>query len=417
MQIEVITIGSELLCGRVLDTNFVYLAKKFSEEGYEVFRHTSIGDDPVMMKQVFEEAFQRSDIILTTGGLGPTLDDKTKEVLAALFQRKLILCEEIKNDLIQRYGSKLLSLEHQATVPEDTEILKNKVGTAPGFLFKRGQKSFFVMPGVPTEMKTMFEEEVFSKIKTLLSKEETFFSRSIHLCHLPENSVDPCLRELEKLYPAVEKGIYPGYGILSVEFKLKAKSEALASNILEKCVKRITDNFGQYVFSTQDHNLSLAIQKKMIAHRKTLVLAESCTGGHIAAKLVNIPSASEYFLGGVVCYNNLLKKRWLGVKEETLSKYGAVSYETTFEMLQGALDLSGADYALAVTGVAGPSGGSQEKPVGTVWCGLGMKGEKPYIGKIAAKGRAKRELVIEYASNFVLGVLWRQIAYGINSLL
>ena len=416
MQIEVITIGNELLSGSTLDTNFTYIAKRLSEEGFEIFLHTTIPDDKGFMEQFFLEAINRSDIILTTGGLGPTIDDHTKEVVAKVFNKKLIPNEEIKKDLIERFGAELPSLEHQATVPEGTSLLKNKLGTAPGFFFQVEKTSFFVMPGVPLEMKTMFEEEVILKIKSLLLQQPKKFTRRMHLCHLSENSVDPCLREMDTLYPHVEKGIYPGYGVLAIEFKVKESSEQKALAILENCITRISEKFGNYKVSTEGKTLPEVIHHYMIAHKKTLLLAESCTGGHLAAKLVDIAGSSEYLLGSIVCYSNELKKSVLGVKKETLDAYGAVSEAVVYEMVQGALDLSSADYVLAVSGIAGPSGGSIEKPIGTVWCGLGVRGEKPYIGKILAKGRGKRASMIEYTSNFMLGVLWRKIAYNILSL-
>lgn len=416
MQIEVITIGNELLAGRTPDTNFVYLAKRLSEEGYVVSRHTTIPDDPIIMEAFFLEAINRSDIILTTGGLGPTIDDHTKTVVSKVFNKKLFVNKKVRNDLTKRYGLDLASLEHQSTVPEETELLKNSLGTAPGFLFKKEKTSFFVMPGVPTEMKEMFEAEVLDRIKKLLLKEAKIFVRSIHLCHLSENILDPYLREMDALYPNVEKGIYPGYGVLSVEFKTKEKVEQKAASILEECIRNISKAFTSNVISTNNKTLSEVIQEHMIAHKKTLVLAESCTGGHLAARLVDVPGSSEYFLGSIVSYSNTLKKRCLGVQEGTLDAEGAVSYETVYEMVQGAMTLSGADYAIAVSGIAGPGGGSEEKPVGTVWCGLGVKGEKPHIGKILAKGRGKRSSVIEYTTNFMLGVLWKKIAYNSVSL-
>lgn len=416
MRIEVITVGNELLAGSTIDTNFVYLAQRLSAEGYSIFIHTSIPDDPIFMEQFFLEATQRSDIILTTGGLGPTIDDHTKQVVAKVFNKKFVLNKDIRNDLMQRYGPDLISLEHQATVPEGVELLKNKVGTAPGFLFQTKKNSFFVMPGVPLEMKIMFEEEVIPKIKHLLSKESKKFVRRIQLCHLSESNVDPCLREINEIYPQVEAGIYPGYGLLAVEFKIKETTEKKAQSILEGCVQKISEKFSNYIVSVDNLTLPEMVQDWMIKHEKTLILAESCTGGHLAAKLIEIPGASDYLLGSIVCYSNELKKSVLGVREETLSKYGAVSYETVYEMVQGALSLSTADYVLAVSGIAGPSGGSEEKPIGTVWCGLGVRGEKEHIGKILAKGRAKRTSVIEYTANFMLGVLWKKIAYNNVSL-
>lgn len=414
MHIEIITIGHEILCGSILDTNFSYLAKRISEEGYSVARHTSVPDDPVTIEECLNEALKRSDVILTTGGLGPTLDDKTKDIMAKVFKKRLELNHEICADLVTRYGPDLVSIEHQATVPLDTKILHNSVGTAPGFVLHQGKSMCCVMPGVPIEMQTMFEKEVLPYLKETLNKSPKKLVRTVYLCHLSENVIDPYLRILDQQYPQVEKGIYPGYGVLSVEFKLQETPSA--APILQKCVDTLVAQFGSYLFSLEDKSLSLAVHHYMLAHKKTLALAESCTGGHMAAKLVDHAGASAYFLGSVVCYSNEIKKRSLGVKEQTLRHYGAVSREVLEEMLKGILDVSQADYALAVTGVAGPGGGTLEKPVGTVWCGLAVRGEPMQVGKILAKGRVKRASMIEYTANFMLGVLWRKVAYNLNTL-
>lgn len=416
MQIEIVTIGNELLGGKTVDTNFSYIAKRLSEEGFCVFQHITISDDPSRIEQAVSDALTRSSVVFTTGGLGPTLDDQTKKILSKMFGKELLLNSSIKEDLIKRFGKELASLEEQSTVPMDTKILKNSVGTAPGFLFEKEGKSVFVMPGVPLEMITMFEEQLLPQLRQLCKSYQPLHVQTLHLCHLIENQLDPLLRELDILYPQVEKGIYPGYGVLSVELKTKTTSSDQAQKDLQDCVDYIAKQYGTYIFSKENKSIAQVIQEWMVSHKKTLVLAESCTGGHLAAKLVDIPGASAYFLGSIVCYHDQFKIDPLRVKKETLKTYGAVSEQVVYEMVQGALKLSGADFALAVSGIAGPSGGSLEKPIGTVWCGLGIQGKEPYIGKILAKGRGKRASVIEYTANFMLGALWRHIAYNIKPL-
>ena len=416
MQIEVITIGAELLSGRVVDTNFAYIAKRLSEEGWTVFQHISIPDEKKRIEESVQQALKRSSIIFTTGGLGPTLDDCTKKVLAQLFGKTLQPSLAIRQDLVERFGQELASLEEQSTVPGETVLLRNKVGTAPGFLFEKDRKQVFVLPGVPLEMISMFEEEVLPKLRESMTQRKRTYIQTLQLCHLAENAIDPLLRELQTLYPSVMSGIYPSYGTLGVEFKKETYKEQEARRDLEACLEHVKKHYAAYIISTQGQSLAEVIQAWMVAHKKTLVLAESCTGGHLAAKLVDVPGASQYFLGSVVTYHNSIKTKALGVKKKTLESYGAVSKEVVHEMVQGALQLSGADYALAVSGIAGPSGGTEDKPVGTVWCALGVRGQEPYIGKILAKGRAKRSSVIEYTANFMLGALWRHIAYGIKVL-
>lgn len=414
LKIGIITIGEELLAGAVLDTNFNYLARRLREEGYSVSRHQTIPDQEGVMLSEIEDAFHKSDLVLITGGLGPTLDDKTKYILAKIFKKKMRIAEDVKEHLLASYGETLPYLEELATVPIDTTILPNIIGTAPGFMFEAKGKLCIAMPGVPQEMISMFELEVIPQIKLFFNKTAKWHVRNITFCHLSESTIDPYLRELDKLYPEVEKGIYPAYGYVNVQCRVKDEYESRALALLDACLDKIESHFPTHLVSKRGDSLALTIHQMMIHKRKTLALAESCTGGHIAAKLVDIAGASQYFLGSVVCYSNTWKTQILGVHSETLKVQGAVSEEAVKEMLSGLMKLSQADYVLAISGVAGPEGGSEAKPVGTVYWGLGVKGEGVYTGKILAKAGAKRATVIEYAANYMLGILWRKLAYDIN---
>ncbi|MCH9631571.1 MAG: Nicotinamide-nucleotide amidohydrolase PncC [Chlamydiia bacterium] len=413
MKIEILSIGNEILSGATIDTNFVYLASRLLEEGYQVAFHEVIPDDPKIMKEVFQRALNRSSIVITTGGLGPTIDDRTRDVTADVFEKKLVLSEEVKEYLIKRYGKGLSTIEIQSMVPEDTKLLKNEVGVAPGFFYE-GKSSMFVFPGVPSEMKAMFENFALKEILELLSNEKKMYSKSMYLCHVSEHMVDPYLRDLERAYPDVEKGIYPGYGVLSIGFKVKESSEKKATGILDNCIDAIAEKFYTHVYSTEEKDIALAVHTHMTKHGLTLATAESCTGGNIAAKITEISGASNYFLGSIVSYSNHMKESVLKVRKQTLDAFGAVSEEVVKEMLEGAMQASGADYVMAVSGVAGPTGGTPQKPVGLVYCGLMKKGEEPHVAKILAKGAAKRHLVIEYTTNFMLGTLYRKVVYDIT---
>ncbi len=412
MQIEIITIGSEVLAGTTIDTNFQYLAAQFSCSGMAVTRHVTVQDNFEEMKEVFLSALFRSDIILTTGGLGPTIDDMTKEVVADVFQTKLVKDEAIEKDLKQRYGNKPISLKEQSTVPKTCTPLLNTAGTAPGMYFKKDKKHFFVLPGVPIEMKTMYQKSVLPTLNELWKNHEKKYVKNIYLCHLPELAIDPHLRDLDKIYPEIEKGIYPSYGFLSVEFKLKETHEKKALDILSACQEKVEEEFYSHVYSKQDKRIEKAIQDYFIKNRLKLALAESITGGHIAAKITDISGASKYFVGSIVSYSNYLKRSVLKVDETILSEKGAVSKETAKKMAEEALELSMADYAVSVTGVAGPDGGNEEKPIGTVWVGIAQKNSNTFVWKIQSKGSAKRSSVIEYTANYALGALWRLVVYG-----
>lgn len=412
MHIEILTIGNEILSGKTRDSNFQFLANEFSSLGFPIRRHITVTDNSEEMKNVFMEAFNRSHIVLTTGGLGPTLDDKTKEVVTGLFKTTLVKDEAIEKDLKKRYGEGLTSLHEQSMVPKDCTLLRNEVGTATGYYFHQHDKHFFVLPGVPLEMKTMFANQVMPYLLKIWHDKPKQYSAALYLCHLSENMLDPVLRDLERLYPDVEMGIYPAYGFLSVEFKIKEKNHQKALKTLEACQKHVENNFSSYRYSTEDKRIEKAIHDFFIKNNYTLALAESITGGHIAAKLTEIPGASKYFLAGIVSYSNEAKKKILHVKKNDLQQFGAVSKNVVRQMAEGALEASGAMYAIAVSGIAGPDGGSEEKPIGTVWCAISKKNSHTVVWKIQAKGRAKRASVIEYTSNYILGALWRLVFYG-----
>lgn len=414
VSIEILSIGNELLSGTTIDTNFVFLAKRLLEEGFQVSYHEMVPDNPLRMKSAIENALSRSKIVLTTGGLGPTLDDITKEVTAEIFGKELFLDQNVKDNLIKRFGKKLSTIDIQATVPKETKLLQNDVGLAPGFHYEKGESHLFVLPGVPSEMRAMFDQHALKEILMILKNEKKLYSKFMYLCHLSEHVVDPYLRTLDRACPEVEKGIYPGYGTLSVGFKVKEASEEKARVILDTCVDSLSENFHTHVYSTKNKSLALAVHEHMTKHHLTLACAESCTGGQIAAKITENPGASNFFLGSVVSYSNLMKETALKVRRQTLDAYGAVSSETVKEMLEGLMQLTDADYVIAVSGVAGPGGGTPQKPVGLVHCGLMKKGEKPYVAKILAKGTAKRSLVIEYTANFMLGTLYRKVAYDVE---
>jgi nicotinamide-nucleotide amidase len=409
--IEILTIGNEILSGKIVNTNLAFIAKALKSYGYEVNYHEAVGDQISFIQQGLTRALSRVDIVITTGGLGPTLDDLTKQAASFFFEKKLYLDPSIKQDLVKRYGQGMSSVDNQATVPEDTLIMQNSVGTAPGFIFVQGKKRVYILPGVPSEMEAMFVKQALPDILQYFPLSQDFFRKTYCLCHLGENALDPMLRRWQSRVPTLEIGIYPGYGVLSIELFSKKNLTPLQQQQLDEEIK---GEFGSFIYSTEQPFLPLALQRQCVLSGKTLFLAESCTGGKIAAHIVAHPGSSKYFLGSCVVYSDALKSKILGVQQETLSRYGAVSEEVVEQMLKGGLEISGADYVLAVSGVAGPEGGSEEKPVGAVVCGLLDKKGPCFVWKMQAKGRGKRENVIEYTAQYILGALWRYIVYHIN---
>ena len=402
MTLEILSIGNELLSGFTINTNAAVIGQALIPHGFTVDRVTLLPDDAPRLKAGIEEAMERSSFIITTGGLGPTGDDLTRDIIADIFNAPLSYDQTVADDLIKRFTSNLPTLKNQATVPQGAAILHNPIGTAPGFILSNQKSTAIALPGVPSQMEAMLQP-----VTTYLEKhcKKTHFVKSLYFCQLSEGQVDPLLRALEKEHPGVQIGICPSYGTLSVFIHAKDPKH------LDPVAEKIIEPFEPYFFSTTSKNIENTLHEWMITHKKTLVCAESCTGGHLAARLTAISGASDYFLGSIVSYSNALKTSALHVSPKALKERGAVSEEVVSEMAQGALKLTDADYAIAVSGIAGPTGGTDEKPVGTIWGALATKNHI-FTGKFLAKGASKRELVIDYSITFLLSTLWRYLKHN-----
>ncbi|NNM43392.1 MAG: CinA family nicotinamide mononucleotide deamidase-related protein [Chlamydiae bacterium] len=407
MNIEIIAIGNELLLGNIANTNAAYMSKELAKKGLQIKRHTVLPDDEHEMEEGLKQAWQRSEVVLLTGGLGPTCDDVTRKVLAKFFHSGFVYSEEIAKELQKRFGDKLGSIQDQATILDKAKVLPNQIGTAPGFLFTEDNKILASMPGVPLEMKKMFIDFVLPLLVKKYEKEEKQVESHFHVCLLIENTVDPFLRELQAKYSDVSAGIYPSTGTLSIHFSSKNKQS------LEECKKLFLQMFEKYVFSTTSERIEEALYIEMKKKGKTLAIAESCTGGAIGARITSLSGASDYFLGSLVTYANDWKEKFLHVNKQTLDTKGAVSKETVFEMIQGLLQETSADYVIAVSGTAGPLGGTPEKPVGGVWLGICKRGETPEIAHFRFPGN--REVITACSVNYLLGGLWRKVAFSTNS--
>lgn len=399
MAIEILSIGNELLSGFTINSNAAVIAQKLLPQGFSIDRVTLLPDDPLPLKAGIEEALKRSSFIITTGGLGPTGDDLTREIVAEIFETPLVYDETVAADLMQRFTPNLPTLKDQAMVPKGAHILLNPIGTAPGFIL--GNR-LIVLPGVPAQMEALLDPVIPFLHKHCPRKH---YVKSLYFCQLSEQTVDPLLRTLEKENPGIQIGICPSYGFLSVYIHAKDPQE------LDPIADKIIQAYAPYYFSTTSKYIESALQEWMISHHQTLACAESCTGGHLAARITAISGASDYFLGSIVSYSNALKKAALHVNPQSLHSHGAVSEVVVKEMAQGVLTLTGADYALAVSGIAGPTGGTPEKPVGTVWGAVATR-DQVFTGQFLAKGGGKRELVIEYSATFLLSTLWRYLKHN-----
>lgn len=380
---ELISVGTEILLGNIVNTNSAYLAEKCAQLGLSLYYQTVVGDNEGRMRETIRTALDRSDIIILTGGLGPTEDDLTKEITAEVMglplkedahTRRLLedyLAQYQKNDAQRRITSNNYK---QALVPEGAYILDNHNGTAPGLIMEKDGKTAVLLPGPPGEMKPMFEEKVYPYLRK--KQPETIFSQMVKICSIGESQVADEIQDLIETQTNPTIAPYAKTGEVHLRITAKGGSQKECEELIRPVVRELERRFGKNVFAeTENMTLEEAVTVLLWNRNLTLSTAESCTGGAIAARIVNVPGASDVFLQGMVTYSNEAKKRTLGVSEDTLRLYGAVSEECAKEMAEGGCSFSGTDVCLSVTGIAGPGGGTLEKPVGTVFMGCCVKGK------------------------------------------
>ena len=380
VQIEIINTGSELMLGRVLNTHQQWLCRQLSDLGYVVARQLAISDEGPEIQAAIRESLARADLTLTTGGLGPTSDDRTRDLVAELLGVELVRNNEVLERIIHFFASRQRpmpeSTKVQALVPRGATVLMNAHGTAPGLVievpagkFRSAATLLVMLPGPPRELRPMFTEQVVPLLKQRLPCETEFVCRVLKTTGLGESRVEEIIApELKRLTDAgLELGYCARTGEVDVRFVARGCGARESVAEAESIVRRL---IGDQVFGVDDEQLETTIVRLLTEGKRTLALAESCTGGYITNRITNVPGASAVLWGGVVSYANEAKSKWLGVTEATLAAHGAVSKATAREMVEGARRISGADFAISVTGVAGPDGGTGDKPVGTVFVGF-----------------------------------------------
>jgi nicotinamide-nucleotide amidase len=384
MKAELISIGDELLVGQVVNTNATYLAKKLGEIGIEVFRVTTVGDKLSEIRLAFQRAWKEADIVIVTGGLGPTHDDISKEAVAKFFKKKLHLDKKTLKaveDRFARFGYKKMPESNisQAMVPEGFEVLRNGAGTAPGLLYSEKGKTFVILPGVPREMKWIMEDSLLKKLKRSIpaSQKQVIAHRTLMTYGIGESALAELVGDMKDILEEGATLAYlPNVPVVRMRITVIGKTERLVAAKVARIESRIRAKAEKYIFGVDDIPLEEIVGKLLLEKNVKLATAESCTGGLLSARLTDIPGISVVFLGGVVSYWDEVKRDMLGVPSETLHQFGAVSEETARAMAEGVRDRLGADVAVSITGIAGPSGGSDEKPVGTVWIGLAKEGSE-----------------------------------------
>lgn len=388
MRAELIVIGDELLIGQVLDTNSSWICAHLNEIGVQVKQISTISDDGEEIINALALATSRSDVILMTGGLGPTKDDVTKQTLSRYFNSELVFDEKVLEHvkgIFEKYDRPMLPENiKQAEVLKIAEVLFNKAGTAPGMWIKQGKSHVAIMPGVPSEMKYLMEHEVLPRIKVLPGRKE-LIQNHILTAGLGESFLAERIAHIENRLPAYIKLAYLP-APLQVRLRLSAEGDnhQLLKEELDSFTKEIKDELKEYCINDNEQTLEETLLDEMKNLNLSLALAESCTGGYVSHLITEIPGSSQVFLGSIVSYDNSVKVNSLGVEQKTLNDFGAVSEQTAIEMAEGVRQKLGSSYSIAITGIAGPGGGSVEKPVGTVWVSIaGIK--KTYTFKYLFK--------------------------------
>ncbi len=419
MTVEILCVGTELLLGNIVNTNAAYLAQKCADLGLSCYYQGVVGDNAERLTEAVKLAMDRSDIVILSGGLGPTEDDLTKETVASLMQRELLMDEGSRKKIAAYFEkSGIEATENnwkQALIPEGALVLENNNGTAPGMILRNVDTHVVLLPGPPAEMIPMFEESVVPYLGAL--QPGVIFSRTVKLCGVSESKVETQIRDLIDAQSNPTIATYAKTGEVHIRVTASAESEKEARKLIKPVVKELKTRFGYDIYSTEEEvTLEQAVVDLLLANKLTVTCAESCTGGMLSARLINIPGVSEVYKCGYVTYSNKAKRRILGVKKGTLEKYGAVSSQTAQEMAKGAAGQAKADVALAVTGIAGPDGGTEEKPVGLVYIACSVKG-KVTVMEFHFKGnRAKiressttaalmlmRRCMLEYFSKVTFG--------------
>lgn len=409
----IITIGDELLIGQVVDTNSAWLGQQLNSIGVSVLRRIAVGDEKSEILDALREASDISSLIIITGGLGPTKDDITKDTLCEYFGASLVFNEEIYamvKGFFDRFNRPMLeSNRRQAEVPDNCEPIKNFNGTAPGMWFDHEGKVYVSVPGVPWEMKSMMTDAIFPKIKTRF-KMPVVIHRTILTQGIGESFLAEKIKDIEDAFPAGFKLAYlPNLSAVRLRISAVGNNKEELQTTIAGLSARLEERLADYIWGFDADLLEAVIGHLLREQNATVCSAESCTGGLIAHRIVSIAGASDYFVGSIVSYSDEMKIKLLGVNKNTLQQFGAVSEETVREMTQGALKNLGATYAIGVSGIAGPAGATEEKPVGTVWIAVGRK-DNIVAKKFVFPGNRERNMelsainALSMLRKFILGL-------------
>jgi len=410
MNTEIITIGDELLIGQITDTNSKWIAAIASENGFQINRITSIPDKLETIINTLNDAASRSELVFITGGLGPTNDDVTRRAISEFFQTDYKLNQHVYEDIrqfLQKRGIEMGELnQEQAKVPEKASVYYNTIGTAPGMKLIKNNTIYVFMPGVQFEMKEMMKHSIIPELKKQFIKKEYNY-KIVITQGIPEAYLADKLKDWENRLPDDIKVAYlPSAGIVKLRISNASESIQNTEKKINKEIEKLKEIIPEYYVATSKLPLEAIIGETLKNDHSTISTAESCTGGKIASKITSIAGSSDYFKGSVIAYSNEVKENMLGVSPETILEFGAVSKEVVEEMVKGARKLFDSDYAISISGIAGPTGGTKEKPVGTTW--IAVCDDESVISEKYLFGN-KRDVNIEKASNTAIGMMRKLI--------
>lgn len=401
-----------MLIGQVINTNAAWMAEELNLAGFDVRQITAISDKGTEIQRALQEASERADVILMTGGLGPTKDDITKQILCEFFSTELVINDRVLENVrsfFEKKGLPLTQLNHdQALVPKSALVLDNPVGTAPGLAFEQDGRLYVSMPGVPYEMKYIMETFVIPRLVSK-SKGDVIVHKTILTQGIGESFLAEIIKDWENdLHPDIKLAYLPSPGIVRLRLSMRGKDKQAMETLLAEKISALKLLIPKYIWGEGKETLEEVIGRLLKQKGQSIVTAESCTGGFVAHRITSIPGSSGYFKGSIIAYDNQVKQNLLGVEARILDDYGAVSSQTVKQMALGAKKLLNADYAVSVSGIAGPDGGTADKPVGTVWIGL-AKPDGSVVSRKFLFGDQRQRNILR-ATNAALGMVFKYLS-------
>jgi len=413
LKAEIISIGTEILLGDIVDTNSKYIAEHLKDLGYDIHYMTAVGDNQKRVINVLKRAIERSDLVITTGGLGPTEDDLTRQAIAKATDKNLYQDENLLNSIKEYFDQKNYNMTKnnysQAFLPEGAKVIKNNWGTAPGILLKESDYMIISLPGVPSEMKKMFSNYILKELQKY--SEKTILSKTLHFFGIGESTLETKLKNILENQTNPTLALLAGEGEVKLRITAKGENKNKLKDMISKKEKLIRKKVGKYIYGVNNTDLAKEIYNILLKRKLTISLAESCTGGLISHRLTQIPGSSKVFKGSYVVYSNEAKINLLDIDREIIKKQGAVSKKTALMMAKNIKDKFGTNIGIGVTGIAGPGGGTADKPVGLVYIGISY-GKKNIVHKLNLK--YSRSFNKWMTSQYVFYYLLDHFKRGIN---